>query len=228
MRATIEYVKQKFDVYNKLMFAGNLPSIPVRISNASSFMGKCKSKIRRHPDGRESHSDFELCISCYRDLPEKTLDDIIIHEMIHYFIHYNGLVDTSPHGVIFKGIMHSINTAFNRRIEISHKPASDQYESSPAVRRKYHVVAVVRYVSGKYGVKILPRVHETIIKYCRAVETVADINKVDLYMSDDPFFNRYPCSGALKVYVITKEELMQHLENADQLIIKGNQVCLKK
>lgn len=228
MRATVEYVKQKFDVYNDLMFAGNLPAIPVRISNASSFMGKCKSKIRRHPDGRESHSDFELCISCYRELPEKTLDDIIIHEMIHYFIHYNGLIDTSPHGVIFKSIMHSINSAFNRSIEISHKPSIDKDDSSPAVRRTYRVVAVVKYVSGKYGVKVLPRVHQTIIKYCRAVEAASDIKKVDLYISADPFFNRYPSSGALKVYVITKEELVQHLENADQLIIIGNRVCQKK
>ena len=118
MRASIEYVQRKFEEYNALMFGGHMPMIPIKLSDAKTFLGLCVSKVKRLSDGRKQHYDFEMRINTRIDLPENVVEDIIIHEMIHYFIGYNGLCDSSAHGTIFRSIMKTINANFNRNISI--------------------------------------------------------------------------------------------------------------
>ena len=45
MKATIPYIEQKFEEYNQQMFAGQLPKLPVELSDAKTFLGKCAFKI---------------------------------------------------------------------------------------------------------------------------------------------------------------------------------------
>ena len=52
MRATVDYVKSKFDEYNKLMFESKLPRPSIMHSSAKTFLGKCEFRKRRLPDGR--------------------------------------------------------------------------------------------------------------------------------------------------------------------------------
>ena len=51
--------------------------------------------------GGTKYYDFKLRINKRIDLPEQEIEDIIIHEMIHYHIAYNGIKDTSTHGRVF-------------------------------------------------------------------------------------------------------------------------------
>ena len=56
MRATLEYIKQKFDVYNNLMFEGKLKPLPFKLSNAKSFLGAVFFQREKNPGtlGRRS------------------------------------------------------------------------------------------------------------------------------------------------------------------------------
>lgn len=54
-------------------------------------------------------------------MPENEWEDILIHEMIHYFIAYQGLNDNAPHGKLFREKMNEINTKYHRNISISRK-----------------------------------------------------------------------------------------------------------
>lgn len=40
MIATIPYVENKFEEYNQQMFAGQLPKLPIELSDAKTFLGK--------------------------------------------------------------------------------------------------------------------------------------------------------------------------------------------
>ena len=66
------------------MFAGQLPKLPIELSDAKTFLGKCVFKIRKGNDGKNICYDFKLRINTRIDLPETEIEDTIIHEMNHY------------------------------------------------------------------------------------------------------------------------------------------------
>lgn len=63
--------------------------------------------------------DFAISISGYYDLTADELEDVMVHEMIHYSIAYSGLIDTAPHGTLFRTLMADFNERFGRHITIS-------------------------------------------------------------------------------------------------------------
>ena len=71
-------------------------------------------------------SDFVLRINTRIDLPEYVMEDIILHEMIHYYIAVNQLRDTSSHGRLFRREMARINADGNRHITISYRLSKEQ------------------------------------------------------------------------------------------------------
>jgi len=224
MRPTIEYIQQSFDRYNLLLFGGRLPRIPIRLSDAKTYLGQCVSQIRTHPDGRNEHTGFELRISTRFDLPEATVDDTIIHEMIHYFIHYNGLSDTSAHGPIFKSIMHSINTVHGRNLSVSHHTTPKQHEEANS-RPRWHVIAVIHLRDaspGTVGIKVLPRSAEKVIEFYRRVNSAPQVSGIDLYLHNAPYFNRYPTSAALRYHPTQLADITPHLASARPITIQGS------
>ena len=109
MRATLEFVQDRFDEFNRLCFEGKLPQVPMRISNARTYLGVCRYRKRRRLFGGYEMYGFSISISARFDLPEAEIEDTIIHEMIHYYIWQNGIKDTSAHGQEFRRIMEEKN-----------------------------------------------------------------------------------------------------------------------
>ena len=52
MKATIPYIEQKFEEFNQQMFAGQLPKLPIELSDAKTFLGVCAFKTRKDKDGK--------------------------------------------------------------------------------------------------------------------------------------------------------------------------------
>ena len=228
MKATIPYVEQKFDEFNQLMFGGTLPRIPILLSNAKTFLGQCVYRTRRDRAGNVICYDFRLRISVRLDMPENEVEDTIIHEMIHYYIHYNQLKDNSAHGSLFRKMMDDINRRFHRNITIAHRSTKEQSEELVDTRQRYHVVAVVTFHDGKVGIKVLPRILQRIVNYYNQVSSVKEVLGVQLYMSNDIFFNRYPNSSALKVHYLDAETIHEHLRNAERMECDGKTIYRNK
>lgn len=224
MIATIPYVECKFEEYNQQMFAGQLPKLPIELSDAKTFLGKCVYRKRIKTDGKTEYYDFRLRINTRIDLPEQEVEDTIIHEMIHYFIRWNQMEDSSSHGPIFQHLMNSINEKYGRHVSIRHKGTEEQNEQAIDKRQHWHVVAVVHFKDGRTGIKVLPRVMPSIVNFYNKVGVTNDVVNIDLFMSNDIFFNRYPTSSALKVHYVEKKEVMSHLTDAKSLSIKGQKV----
>jgi len=224
MKATVSYVQQKFKQFNDLMFGGLLKPIPVKLEDVSSTLGHCCNRIKTLPNGRKIKTDFELRINMRIDQTESELEDVIIHEMIHYFIGCHQLVDSSPHGYLFKAIMASINKAHGRHITISSTLNKEQMAQAADSRRKWHVIAVITMRDGTKWIKVLPRVLQRILDFHRAVSRQYGEKAVRLYLHDDPYFNRFPCSSALKIQKVDASELSTALLFAQLLSVRGNSV----
>ena len=227
MIPTIPYIEQKFGEFNALMFEGRLPMLPVVLSSAKTFLGACAYKKKKTLFGGTKYYDFKLRINKRIDLPEQEIEDIIIHEMIHYHIAYNGIKDTSTHGRVFKSLMNDINKRFGRHISVSRKMNAEEKEQMCGKMRRHHVMVVIDFKNGKTGVKQLPRVHQKIIAFCSAISKVTDISSFKLYITDEPYFNRFPTSTALRIYFVEKDILSKQLDTAKELVIVDDKVVFK-
>ncbi len=224
MDITVEYVKERFDYFNALCFDGSLPPVPIKLSNAKTFLGMCAYKKRRTLLGKTVKYDFVLRINTRIDLPEQEVEDTILHEMIHYYIGYNQWTDTSAHGTLFRRIMSDINTRHGRNITISHRITAEQREQALDTRKRWHAVAVVTMADGTTGIKVLPRKASSIVRYHNVARQASAITGVKLYMSCDPFFNRYPCSSSLKVHQVDRDELILHLKDSHDIACDGTTI----
>lgn len=228
MTPTLQYVQDKFREYNQLYFKGSLPELPIELSDAKGFIGVCKYKKRRLEDGSIELYDFRLSINTRIDLPEEEIQDTIIHEMIHYFIGLNRLEDSSSHGPMFQHLMKTINEQYGRHITISHKGTKEEAEQAIDKRAKWHVIAVVSFFGGRKGIKVLPRVVERILAYNKGIAGGPGVERIDYFMSNDPFFNRFPNSAALNVYEVPQEDLDAHIVGAKKVIVTENKVSVQK
>ena len=224
MKATIPYVEKKFEEFNRLMFDGRLPMLPIELSDAKTFLGVCVYKKRRTLLGKTVCYDFKLRINTRIDLDEAEVEDIIIHEMIHYYIGYHGIVDTSAHGRVFREMMKGINERFGRHIRVSHKPTAEQKEQLYGDKRRWYMVAFVVFKDGRTGIKVLPRIAEKVVNYYNVVGRESTIEGIELYRTDDVFFNRYPSSSALRVHYIDRAEAERHLAGAERWVCDGTRI----
>ena len=224
MKATIPYVEKKFEEFNQLMFDGKLPKLPIELSNAKTFLGLCVYKKRRTWLGKTVCYDFKLRINTRIDLDEAEVEDIIIHEMIHYYIGFTGMVDTSAHGRVFRQMMQEINERFGRHIRVSHKPTQEQREQLYGDKQRWHMVALVLFKDGRTGIKVLPRIADKIVRYYNAVGREGSIERIEMYRTNDVFFNRYPNSSALRVHYIDRAEAERHLDGAERWVCDGTRI----
>ena len=116
MEVTENFLKERFDEYNQLYFNDCLPS--------PFFSVFCKKKpfakftyLKKKKMGEKTLVYKKISVSNYYDFTEEQLRDIIVHEMIHYFIAYNNLKDNKEHGRIFVSISDKLNKDFGLNIE---------------------------------------------------------------------------------------------------------------
>lgn len=217
MTPTVEFIEQKFAAFNAQMFGDKLTMPPIQLSKARSFVGQCAAKKRRTSLHDIRLYDFRLKFSICFDLPEHEWEDTIIHEMIHYYIGVNGLKDTSAHGKLFRQMMNDINLRFGRSLSISHKSTAEQKEAIYSTKRVWHVIALVYFSNGRKGLKVLPRIRQRITTYRSTMLRDPRITRIDLFMSDDPYFNRFPNSSAFNVVLANESEFMPHILQAESL-----------
>lgn len=217
MKPTQDFVERKFREFNTLMFGGKLTMPPIQLSKARTFVGQCAARKRRTLLHGTRLTDFRLKFSICFDLPESEWEDTIIHEMIHYYIGVNGLKDTSAHGRLFRQMMTDINSRFHRHLTISHRSTAEQRDEICNAKRVWHVIALVHLADGRKGLKVLPRIRQRIQTYRTTMLRDSRITSIDLFMSDDPYFNRFPNSSALNVVLPPEADFMPHILQAKPL-----------
>lgn len=108
MIVTVSWMEEWFRRFDVAYFGGKLPLPELALSRAKTRLGQLAFK-RSVCWGRIKLYDFKLSMTTYYDMTDMQAKSVLLHEMIHYVIAYTGLKDTSPHGVVFRGMMDNLN-----------------------------------------------------------------------------------------------------------------------
>ncbi|NPD91845.1 SprT-like domain-containing protein [Xylanibacter muris] len=121
---TVGYMLQEFNRFNAMYFDGCLPVPVLKIGKARSALGtfSCRRKKTWLLGGTRLCDCVIRLSSAYR-MTEKDYQNVLLHEMIHYYIAYKRIKDTSPHGEVFRKEMERINS-FGWRITVRGKAGS--------------------------------------------------------------------------------------------------------
>lgn len=223
MVATKPYVEACFERFNREIFRGELPPIDIRMSNAKGFLGKLCFRRTRSFFGQEKYSDFCLRINTRIDLPEAELEDTVIHEMIHYYIALRGIRDTSAHGMEFRRLMTHINRTYGRHVSISHRTTAVEREQLAGTAATPRVIGLIALSDGKTCIKRIPvqgrmgyGAMDRKLRQCFQVVSTA------WYFTTDPYFGQFPSSLALRMTIVSREEVLPHLQGAHPLPLREN------
>ena len=224
MLITVPDIQGIFNKYNSLCFDGKLPLPRIRIGHAKGYLGQLRYKVKKDKSGKATYSDFSLNFTQRYEMDQEKLEDVVIHEMIHYYIHYNNIQDTSAHGVVFRKMMDDINIRFKRNITISDRsglPVSDESQQI-----KMHLVCVATLKSGDTGVAVCARTRA--FEIYDELPRRYDILKFSWYFTSDQYVNRFKRTNTAKLYRADKEEVRQHLATAAELERVGNVIRPKR
>lgn len=209
MRPTADFLEERFGEFNQTFFGDALPPIPILLSEVKSYAGMYVHHRRTSGVTRL------IKINVRMNLPSEVYEDTLLHEMIHYAIDLSGKRDDAPHGTLFRQMMQMINEKGDRHISISHslpRGTTDHIDRRP----RWHIVAVLTTAKGPM-VKVLPRIAQRIRRYYNAVIESPEISEIRLFSTRNPYFNRFPVSGAFTAYVVDEEKLMSELSDAAPL-----------
>ena len=224
MRPTQEYIEHRFREFNEQYFGGQLPMVPVRLTSARTYLGLLGFKRRRTLLGGTLNYDFVLRISIRIDLPEREVEDTLLHEMIHLYIASKQLKDTSPHGRLFRRLMADINRRYDRHIAISHsRTAAEQAQDA---QRRLHLLCVSTFDSGERGITIAAK--SRVFLLWDMMPAFPHVVETRWYATYDPYFNRYPRTLAPKVYRINPDDLIAHLKDARPILREGSRLYFGK
>lgn len=200
MKANLTFLTDRFNRFNRDIFGGTLPTPLFHISRAGSFMGQFK--VERHflPIPWKT---LHLTLSDRYDLPEDQLEDIVIHEMIHFHIHHAGLRDTSSHGRIFRTLMNSINARHGRHITISHRCSKEEYESDTS--KSHSIICLCTMTDGR---KLICKASQSkIFELHRAFQQWDKVEKEEWYWVYGSYFNRFRRVLTPRLFEVDKEGL---------------------
>lgn len=219
MRPTLNYFYQKYREYNRQLFNGELPAIPIRYSRSRRKIGATRYQL----DDHHQPIPATLCIlmSVYYDLAEEEYIDTLVHEMIHCYIIVKGINDNGKHGAEFQRIMREIN-AKGVRVSLNYTPSAEDV-SSALIRARY--VFVVEWKDGRTGITVSAKTR--LFELWRAYEGAPEVRSFRLYGSLDPWFGEFPAVTKAKVYFPAPEQLRQHLSGAVEMQKKGRYIMPK-
>lgn len=213
---TVEYLEKAFDHYNHLCFGGLLPRPSLRLSRAKSRLGWMRYKVDANGESLIPY-DFTIGITTAYRLNTEQIDDVLIHEMIHYHIVYHQLRDNAPHGRRFRQIMETINHDYQRHICISVRHtnlstndglASQTPHNCSDHRRSKRLppyfVLVIQTTDDHY---YLSSVAPNAVGKLHAIACKQKhFRQVRWFVSNDPTFSRFPRVRTLRGVSISQEE----------------------
>ena len=136
-----------------------------------------------------------VCASC--ECSEREFQETLLHEMIHLYIAYHNITDTSSHGKEFRRIMQRLNSEHGWHITVStsmhkHKLTPSHPDNSPA---SFLVLALVL----DDGTRMLSVVNvRSVLKVDALARRTRRIADHRWYMSQDPYFRDFTCVRSLR------------------------------
>ena len=214
MIVTIDWMEEWFKRFDQEYFGGKLPLPELSLTRAKTRLGQLAFK-RASRWGRTKLYDFKLSMSTYYDMTEPQAKSVLLHEMIHYIIGYTGLKDTSPHGVVFRGMMDNLNRKYGWDIRVMTSTKGWKVSERVAEKKKAkgpqtYLMLAIELKDGKF---YLSRVNPG---FARRIEKqlpmVRELRSHRWYTTQESYFEDYPQVRSLRGRRITKNDF-EKLQN---------------
>ena len=214
MIVTIDWMEEWFKRFDQEYFGGKLPLPELSLTRAKTRLGQLAFK-RASRWGRTKLYDFKLSMSTYYDMTEQQAKSVLLHEMIHYIIGYTGLKDTSPHGVVFRGMMDNLNRKYGWDIRVMTSTKGWKVSERVAEKKKAkgpqtYLMLAIEMKDGKF---YLSRVNPG---FARRIEKqlpmVRELRSHRWYTTQESYFEDYPQVRSLRGRRITKNDF-EKLQN---------------
>ena len=209
MRPTLQQLVDKFRHFNHLIFDDKLPLPEIR-QTTDIYRGGCTTGHKvRHPDGTVTSDGWTIRISVRFDHPEDYYDDVLVHEMIHYYIGYNNLKDNESHGHLFVRMMNEINEKYGMNIQVR-GVFSDAEISQLPPRQRYF--CVIRMDDGQIAFQVVAK--NKVLEVWDFYKTVSGIQEMTWYTSLNPRLGFAPLTTGPHLFFIDEASLPEILEGA--------------
>ena len=138
MKVTFQRIVEKFKEYNQSYFGGELPLPRFRVLNTYSMLGRF---FCYRITGNRRLRGQRIDVSCYYDLSEAEFRDVLVHEMIHYYLAYKHIDNGLTHGEAFLKACRTFNQQYGMNIKV--KARRNEYkrsEDAPLMPWVLHVI----------------------------------------------------------------------------------------
>jgi predicted SprT family Zn-dependent metalloprotease len=216
MIITLPILSDRFNRFNQEIFDGKLPRIALRIGSATSRAGSFSHRTAYSTRGAVHQRT--ITISSAFDFSSDQLDDVIIHEMIHYWIDLHGPKE-APHGPAFTAMANDINRRFGRHITVRVKAPVTSH-------KKFFVVCVTTLPDNRMGVTVVARTR--IGEMARAIPKLFKPKECRWYISSNPYFANFPAALKPKIYIAADKALLVKAlnDNTYEVSIAGGKISL--
>lgn len=154
MTITLKEVKEQFKVWNEKAFNNELPTPTFELMQTKTLLGQfCPRKVL-------GHQTYKIRISTYYDRPFEYYVDTIVHEMLHFYISYKGIKDTSSHGRVWKRMAKDLSNKFGLTITRTNDAGGGACEAVMEKinkKNKEEIVALCKLANGRYGASVIPK-----------------------------------------------------------------------
>ena len=196
------WMKTNFMRFNTQYFDGVLPLPRLRAGRSRTQLGTMSCK-RKTSWGRTKLYDFTISLSNYYDQTEHQFQSVLLHEMIHLSIAVSGVKDTSPHGVVFRGLMQRLNRdGWDIQIMTKTRDYTKAYTGSATVIAQYIVLALEMNDGKKFLSSVNPKFVRGINQQLR---TIPQISHYAWFTTSDRWFETMPKVRSLRGRRVTSE-----------------------
>lgn len=196
------WMKTNFMRFNTQYFDGVLPLPRLRTGRSRTQLGTMSCK-RKTSWGRTNLYDFTISLSNYYDQTEHQFQSVLLHEMIHLSIAVSGVKDTSPHGVVFRGLMQRLNRdGWDIQIMTKTRDYTKAYTGSATVIAQYIVLALEMNDGKRFLSSVNPKFVRDINQQLR---TIPQISHYAWFTTSDRWFESMPKVRSLRGRRVTAE-----------------------
>lgn len=196
------WMKNNFMRFNTQYFDGVLPLPRLRAGRSRTQLGTMSCK-RKTSWGRTKLYDFTISLSNYYDQTEHQFQSVLLHEMIHLSIAVCGVKDTSPHGVVFRGLMQRLNRdGWDIQIMTKTRDYTKACTGSATVIAQYIVLALEMNGGKRFLSSVNPKFVRDINQQLR---TIPQISHYAWFTTSDRWFEAMPKVRSLRGRRVTAE-----------------------
>ena len=196
------WMKTNFMRFNTQYFDGVLPLPRLRAGRSRTQLGTMSCK-RKTSWGHTKLYDFTISLSNYYDQTEHQFQSVLLHEMIHLSIAVSGVKDTSPHGVVFRGLMQRLNRdGWDIQIMTKTRDYTKTYTGTATVIAQYIVLALEMNDGKRFLSSVNPKFAHDIN---RQLKMMPQISHFAWFTTSDRWFEAMPKVRSLRGRRVTAE-----------------------